>query len=102
MVLRCQSNKTESYVSWQDYLGGDDVWVTDRIDSKEPSTLKWGLSTDQKASFHPKPLEFIKALYEAQTYVAQVTPYNESPVTALFDLSGVKSVVTAIRKECNW
>ena len=32
--------------------------------------------------------------------VAQVTPYNENPITAVFDLTGVEEVVAQILEAC--
>ena len=37
---------------------------------------------------------FIRELMAADRFVAQVTPYNESPVTAVFELTGLPTAVT--------
>ncbi|WP_257025488.1 type VI secretion protein [Pseudoalteromonas sp. MIP2626] len=34
--------------------------------------------------------------------VAQVTPYNESPATAIFNTTGLKNAIKPLRETCNW
>jgi TonB family protein len=58
------------------------------------------MSTDNTASFHPRPVQLVDALFEEIRLVAQVTPYNESPVTAIFDLEGYSSVGAQLQKRC--
>ena len=101
LVLRCKSGQTEAYINWHDYLGSRAV-VTDRIDKAPAERLGWQLSTDSQASFRPRARVFMESLSEATTYLAQVTPYNESPVTASFNVQGAKEVVTLISKACSW
>jgi type VI secretion system protein VasI len=60
------------------------------------------MSTDSKATFHPQPIAFLKSMMEANTLVAQVTPYNESPVTAIFDTTGLADAIKPLRETCNW
>src|SRR6266566_2151972 len=75
LVLRCQSHKTEN----------------------------WGVSTDHTATFyHSDPVAFIQELMAADRFVAQVIPYNESPITAVFDLTGLQTAVKPLRDDCAW
>jgi type VI secretion system protein VasI len=39
---------------------------------------------------------------DADNLVAQITPYNESPVTAIFDTSGLENAIKPLRETCNW
>ena len=34
--------------------------------------------------------------------VAQVTPYNESPVTAIFNTAGLENAIKPLREICSW
>ncbi|MFT7526708.1 MAG: hypothetical protein ACI9LY_001859 [Arenicella sp.] len=34
--------------------------------------------------------------------VFQTTPYNESPVTAIFDISGIDNAIKPIQSNCGW
>jgi len=102
LVLRCKSNKTEAYINWHDYLGSEArvIW---RIGDEDARTAKWGLSTDSEATFYPyDDIAFIRQLLNADRLVAQVTPYAENPVTAVFDLTGLTSAIRPLQDACGW
>jgi len=102
LVLRCLSGKTEAYIIWSDYLGTE-AQVTTRIGGEEPRTARWTVSTDHTATFYPgDAVALIKALMMTNRYVAQVTPYSENPVTAVFDLEGIEGAVGVLRETCGW
>jgi type VI secretion system protein VasI len=101
MVLRCQSNETDLYIGWNDYLGSKADILT-RVGKNKAKTSRWSLSTDKKASFHPEAIPFIKEMLKSNKLIAQVTPYNESPVTAVFDTSGLNNVIKPLRETCGW
>ncbi|MFW1406118.1 type VI secretion system-associated protein TagO, partial [Vibrio parahaemolyticus] len=100
-VARCQSNKTDVYIGWNDYLGREASVLT-RIGTNKAVTSKWSLSTDSKATFHRQPISFLKNVEKSDTLVAQITPYNESPVTAIFDTAGLSNALAPLRKTCSW
>lgn len=103
LVIRCKSNKTEMWISWEDYLGNDRVMVTTRIGNQEAETKPWSLSTDKKSSFYfGSPISFIRRMMSANNFVAQTTPYNENPVTAVFNTSGLESSIEPLRANCGW
>lgn len=74
-VARCQSNETNVYIAWNDYLGSKASVLT-RIDSNKAVTSSWSLSTDSKATFHKKPIAFLKKMENSNKLIAQITPYN--------------------------
>jgi type VI secretion system protein VasI len=105
LVLRCLRDKTEVYISWHDYLGssGSRSTVESRIDDAPSDKRRWRLSTDSRATFYPgSAIRFIKQLQAAERLVARVTPYNESPVTASFDVGGLTEKVKPLVKACHW
>ncbi|QIG80564.1 type VI secretion system-associated protein TagO [Stakelama tenebrarum] len=110
LVVRCQSNKTELYAIWHDYLGDDshnvyDNWkyVTRRLGTEPSKKQRWGISTDNEATFYPtSPITMLKEMVDADRLVLQTTPYNESPVTAVFDLTGSKEAISQVAEACNW
>ncbi|WP_421704607.1 type VI secretion system-associated protein TagO [Aliiroseovarius sp.] len=109
MIIRCQSNRTEMYVAWRDYLGNDGDYrneykrVTIRVGDNPAATQNWGLSTDSKATFAPgTPIALIRDMAKADRFVAQVTPYNESPVTAIFDTTGLTEALAPVMEVCGW
>lgn len=102
LVLRCKSNTTELYINWDDYLGGD-VHVLTRIGKEEAETRQWSLSTDKTASFYANgTIGFIKDMMNADSLIAQTTPYGESPVTAIFNTKGLENAIKPLRENCNW
>lgn len=102
LIMRCQSNTTDLYIGWGTYLGSEASVLT-RVGSKEARKTPWSLSTDSQATFFPRsPIGFIKELMETDKFVAQITPYNESPVTAVFDISGLSEAIVPLRETCSW
>lgn len=109
-IARCKSNKTEAYVVWHDYLGDDSrsvysSWksVTLRLGRSPAQTMKWDLSTDKKATFYPEWAgNLLREMYVHDQMVVQTTPYNESPVTAVFDIRGMETGLRELSDTCNW
>ncbi|WP_397542671.1 hypothetical protein [Roseovarius salis] len=109
-VARCKSNKTEAYVIWGDYLGDDsgDIYsewknVTVRIGNDQAIQERWGVSTDRKATFAPDWAgNLLKQLLDEDRLVLQTIPYGENPNTAIFDISGFRSVLGELAGTCNW
>lgn len=102
LVIRCQNNRTEAYIDWNTFLGSDDIIVTSRIDKSPAVTSRWGISTDHKASFMPSAAAASKGFIGATSFVANLTPYSESPITAVFDITGAEQALADISKGCNW
>jgi type VI secretion system protein VasI len=102
LVIRFQSGETEVYITWNAYLG-DDVLVTSRVGKQSAETAKWTESSDSKASFYPNdPKELIRQLQDSDVYVAKVTPFNENPITAIFDIRGLKNISSKYADKLEW
>lgn len=102
LILRCQSKQVSVYIDWEDFLGSE-AEVISRIGNQKAQTQNWSLSTDSKATFYPgDPVDFINALMQHNSFVAQVTPYSESPVTAVFDTTGLQNAIAPLRQTCGW
>lgn len=102
LMVRCQSDETDLYIGWGDYLGST-ARVTTRLGNAEATTTNWLLSTNKKASFYPKsPILFLRELVKSNNFIAQVTPYNESPSTAVFDTSGAIQALKTVAETCHW
>jgi type VI secretion system protein VasI len=77
--------------------------VLTRLGQEQASTEEWSLSTDSKATFYPgNPVPYIKKMMVNDSFVAQVTPYNESPVTATFDIKGLARAIEPLIQTCHW
>jgi type VI secretion system protein VasI len=102
LVIRFESNETEAYIVWSSYLG-DNVIVTSRIGKESAESKKWTESSDSKASFYPDDTKaFIKELEETDAFVAKVTPFNENPITAVFDVRGLKNIAAKYSEVLQW
>ena len=109
LVARCQSNTTEVYINWHDYLGDDDsdVYserkrVTYRFPPADAQTEMWAVSTDNDATFAPRAIPFLRRAVEADQLVVRTVPYNEPPSTGIFDLAGTREALQPLTETCNW
>ena len=110
LIARCQSNTTEVYINWHNFLGDDELdnprssrkRVTYRFPPADAETEMWGVSTDNDSTFVARAIPFLRTMVESERLVAQTTPYNESPSTAIFDLTGARSALEALGETCNW
>ena len=103
LTLTCQSGRTEAYVNWSESLGSAEVVVTSRVGGFKADVRAWPLSSDNQATLVPGNIpQFIQTLASATSYVVQVTPPNESRITATFDVSGLKVAVRPLRAACGW
>ncbi len=90
------------YITWDAYLGSEATVLT-RVGDAKAVSQGWDLSSDSKATFYPgNHVSFIKSLLQTDKLVAQVTPYDESPVTAVFDLSGLSTAIAPLQATCGW
>jgi len=103
LFLRCRSKETDVYINWGSYLGNDNLVVLTRIGAEEATANIWTSSTDKTATFYQgEVIEFIKKLSSSKKFVAQLTPYMESPITAIFDLTGIDKVTRYVKETCEW
>jgi len=101
ILARCMSGDTDVFISWDDYLGREANVLT-RVGDEQAVTQRWSMSTDQTATFHPQPVNFLQDMMSATRLVAQITPYNESPTTAVFKINGLSEAIEPLRQECGW
>lgn len=102
LSVRCKSNKTEFFINWHSYVT-DSTLVTHRFDKEEPVSKTWASSTDKTASFYyGSGVEIAKKLMTADRFVVRTTPYNENPVTAIFDTRGLSAAIEPLREACGW
>ncbi len=111
LIVRFDGKDTEVYISWKTYLGNDtddyknkSKFITLRIDADEPSTELWDNSTDDRASFYPwnKAIDLVRRIGNRQKLVARCTPYGANPITAIFDIRGLKSLSMPYNDTLGW
>ncbi len=111
LILRSDGEDLELYINWKTYLGNDTddykyegKYVTTRVDSDQPTTSLWDNSTDNKASFCPwvDVPDLVRRLGEGTKLVARCTPYDASPITAVFDIRGLKALSMPYNGVLGW
>ena len=111
LVIRQDGDELELYINWHTYLGNDTddykyeaKYITTRVDQDQPITLLWRNSTDSKASFCPYKYtrELVQRLGRASQFVARCTPYGDSPITAVFDVRGLKEISMPYNDQLGW
>lgn len=101
--IRCKENQTEVFVNWDVYLGIDSTRVLERLDDERARTRTWSISTDHKATFYQgSRIDFARNLMAHNKLLLQLTPYGESPVTAIFSLPGLENALVQLRESCGW
>ena len=103
LYVACREKKTEVFMDWDVYLGLNETTMLYRIDKQKAVNRTWTISTDTKAVFYRgKPIDFIKKLMGGGKLYAQITPYNESPVSTTFDLAGLSHAIKPLQEACGW
>ena len=102
LIARCMSDKTEVYIGWNEFLGSDSSRVTLRVGDEPARVERWSHSTDDRATFAQSDIRLLKQMLNADRLVAQVTPYRESPITAIFPLTGLSDAIKPLRETCGW
>ena len=101
LVARCKNNTTDLYIGWNDYLGREASVLT-QVGTNKAITQSWSLSTDKNTTYHNEPIPFIKELLDSPKLVTQVTLYNKSLVTAVFNTAGLENIIKPLRESCGW
>ena len=102
MILRCENNKTNAYITTGLFLGTDSIKVTSRLDKNKAHKKRWSISTDNKAMFVRKPIGFIKKLMKHSTLLVEFIPYNDNRKLVEFDVSGLENDIKALKDACHW
>lgn len=106
LVIRCSAGaktSTDLFIGWNTYVNSKSTSVTTRIGNATPSAEPWGISNDNTATFYPGDVpRYVDELATETKLVVQVTPYNENPVTAVFDTTGLKAAAGPLDDACGW
>lgn len=95
LFIACREKKTEVFLSWDVYLGLEQTSMLYRLDKQKAVERNWLVSTDTKAVFYKgNDIDFIRKLANSNKMYTKITPYNESPVSATFNLNGLSNAKT--------
>ncbi|MFN0113872.1 MAG: type VI secretion system-associated protein TagO [Paracoccaceae bacterium] len=108
LLLRCMENSTAVMLATSCHMASGFSGygrVEYRVDDKPSRTKNFEASTDNSALGlwnGGSAIPFIKELFGGKRLLMRFTPFNESPVTAEFDISGLEEAIASLRKECSW
>lgn len=102
LVLRCSSNKTEAYLSFDDFMGSRDPVVTLRLDGGKPTKKTWSGGEGGDAAFAPQAIQFIKELSKHKKAIFGFEPYGSTMQIVEFDLTGIDKVAEKLASSCKW
>jgi len=109
LLLRCMENTTAVVFRFNDqFMASIQSYgvIEYRIDK---SPIVWRLYTQESTDNMALGLwrgraaiPFIKSLLGHETLLVRATPFNESPVTLTYDISGIDNAIAPLRKTCRW
>jgi len=108
MVVRCKENTSTVYFRMNNLFLADIQSygnVVTRLDKDKARTYRMKESTDNEALGLWRggtAIPFIKSLFDHDKLLVQITPYNESPVIATFNIKNLRKAIEPMRKACNW
>ena len=97
----------ESYISWREFIGGDEVLVRYRLGSLPIVTRIWGRGADNSTTFLPRGRvhRFVQLLSYQSTsghtrLVVRVWRHDEQTITATWDVTGLTAALQPLREHC--
>lgn len=108
LLLRCLENTTTLYISTSCHVASGFQGygrVEYRIDEKKAASRNFDASTDNRALglwSGNRSIPVIKQMLDGETLLVRFTPFNESPVTARFNISGLNNAISPLREACHW
>jgi type VI secretion system protein VasI len=108
MYIVCREKKTDFYIVFGDqFMSSIEEYgkVTFRLDKRPAFQKQMTESTDHKALGlwgGAVAIPFTKGLFGGSDLFVRAIPYNESAVSADFNVSGLQSAISPLERACNW
>ncbi|MDP0928999.1 type VI secretion system-associated protein TagO [Paracoccus onubensis] len=106
--IRCLENTTAIFIDTSCHLasgfhgyGKVDI----RIDEEDAFSRDFNASTDNRALglwSGGQSIPIVKRLFGKDTLRMRFTPFNKSPVSAEFKISGLEEKIVSLRESCGW
>jgi type VI secretion system protein VasI len=102
LAIRCNAKETYVAIEWYDYLGMERTSVTTRVDKNKALTASWRISNtgEMTALMMPELASFVRNMLDATQLVAEVVPYSDPRITAVFDITGLRAAITPRANVC--
>jgi hypothetical protein len=106
LVVRCMAGTIDVFV-YTDSASAiepktEDHTVRYAFDDEAEARELWQDSSEHDALFAPDGAAFARRLMEVRTFRFGFTPHNAAPVTAHFQVSGLRERLVPAVRECGW
>jgi len=116
LEMSCDSTKPGTYdlvLLWEDFLASSNPEVTTRLGQTPSVTEEWETDRSRESSIFTDTPEGYTKQSLMETLVSEVeqgnpsivfraTPYNDEPITAVFDFTGFLDVIEPMRESCQF
>ena len=107
IIRHSPEHHDELFINWSSYLSDERQVVTFRMGNGLPDTQQWSRSTNNESTFHYwSGISSIEQILYRLTIVdrvaARTTPYNENPITAIFDVRGLANAAEPFKDQLEW
>lgn len=100
LVLKCNANSTEAYVTTSSFLGWENLRVLYRINDNPVIERRWAASAKGSEAVSDNAIEFINALTDNGTLMMTVFDYNGIKHDIRFNLGSVSGLRSRISSVC--
>lgn len=102
LEISCIDNRSTLSIHWGVYLGKNRTTMTTRIDDGETVTTDWLIEDKYTVRQLKNTEQFIRQLQNKRRLIAQISPYNASPVVASFKLNQLNQHIESYAISCEW
>jgi len=108
LFLRCTENTTALILTTHCHVASGFYGygkVEYRLDNQKAQKRNFDASTDNSSLGlwnGRAAISLIKSMLSAETLLVRFTPFNENPVSARFNISGLEQAIEPLRKSCKW
>lgn len=101
LIVRCRISALDVIFSFGQYFAESNTNADIRIGDGEVRTRRMTLASNNEAMFYTGDSKaFLNSLSGQNRLVVKTYPYNENPITSIFNLSGIDKVIEAT-SACN-
>ncbi|MDR9775012.1 hypothetical protein RJJ65_20615 [Rhizobium hidalgonense] len=105
--VNCRGSDSSVGIVWDRFLGGEKIGGVEykpmvyRVDDKQPLRTDWPVMSDRSTTRADAPERFVSEVMSGERLAIRIEPYQNAPLTVLFDTKGLTSVLMANRPECD-
>ena len=96
----------EVFIDRRTFLSTERIPVTWRWGDDKALTVRWEVGVSHESTFAPTmgrnlaSSAFLRFMLEHDQLAVRVTPYNRTPITAVWDLTSLDEVLSPLQEHC--